>query len=171
MKGVFLKKLDVLYEHIKEKFPLYIWLLVAFVAFNRYYMFSINVSDSLPGTIFLIEKGKLPEKGDLVAFSYYNDRIYNRGTLFLKRVSGTPGSVVQAIDENGYKIYYVDGQFVGRAKHFSRNGIFLKDGPTGIIPEGHYYVSAPHPDSFDSRYALIGWISKEQIVGRAFKLF
>ena len=34
-------------------------------------------------------------------------------------------------------------------------------GPTGVIPEGHYYVSGTHPDSLDSRYALAGWIPRE----------
>ena len=41
----------------------------------------------------------------------------------------------------------------------------------GVIPAGHYYVYAPHKDSLDSRYALVGWISEEEIIGRTFSLF
>ncbi|PZR43703.1 MAG: hypothetical protein DI537_61865 [Stutzerimonas stutzeri] len=44
-------------------------------------------------------------------------------------------------------------------------------GPVGVIQEGHYYMTAPNPDSLDSRYALVGWVSDEQIVGRAFRVF
>jgi conjugal transfer pilin signal peptidase TrbI len=32
-------------------------------------------------------------------------------------------------------------------------------------------MSAPHPDSLDSRYALVGWVSETELVGRAFSLF
>ena len=38
-------------------------------------------------------------------------------------------------------------------------------------PAGRYYVRAPHPDSLDSRYRLTGWVSEEQIIGRAYALF
>jgi conjugal transfer pilin signal peptidase TrbI len=32
-------------------------------------------------------------------------------------------------------------------------------------------VRAPHPDSLDSRYALTGWVTQAQIIGRAHVLF
>jgi conjugal transfer pilin signal peptidase TrbI len=31
-------------------------------------------------------------------------------------------------------------------------------------------MAAPHPDSLDSRYALVGWVDEEQIIGRAFQI-
>jgi conjugal transfer pilin signal peptidase TrbI len=43
-------------------------------------------------------------------------------------------------------------------------------GPTGKIPPSHYYMAAPHPDSLDSRYALVGWIKDEHVIGRAFQI-
>ena len=53
----------------------------------------------------------------------------------------------------------------------SRSGQPLAPGPTGTLPTGRFYVRAPHPDSLDSRYALLGWISESQIIGRAYVLF
>jgi conjugal transfer pilin signal peptidase TrbI len=32
-------------------------------------------------------------------------------------------------------------------------------------------MAASNPDSLDSRYALVGWVAEEQIVGRAFRIF
>ena len=164
--------LDAIYSHCSRYSLVYLWLLVGIVAFGRYFTISINASDSLPGVLFLVQKGSKPNKGDLVAFRYAGGGPYERGTLFLKRIVGIPGSSVVAKDVGGgYHDYFVDGIFVGRAKPFSKIGIALKPGPEGTIPEGHYYVAAPNPDSLDSRYAMVGWISDEQIVGRALRIF
>ena len=67
--------------------------------------------------------------------------------------------------------YFVNGVHVGPAKSVSRQGVPLELGPTGVLPAGHYYVRAPHPDSLDSRYRLTGWVSQTQIIGRAYALF
>lgn len=60
---------------------------------------------------------------------------------------------------------------IGFAKEYSKSGVPLKPGLAGVIPNGHYFVSADHPDSLDSRYALTGWITDDQIIGQAFRLF
>ncbi|MDR9065286.1 S26 family signal peptidase [Burkholderia multivorans] len=164
--------LDRIYHHISRKAPIYLWLLVAMAAFGHYFTVSINVSDSLPGTVFLVQKGARPGKGDLAAFRYSGNGPYERGSLFLKRVLGIPGSVVTVTDRGGgYRDYFVDGQFAGSAKPKSKDGMPLAPGPVGVIPEGHYYMAAPNPDSLDSRYALVGWVAGEQVVGRAFRVF
>ena len=67
--------------------------------------------------------------------------------------------------------FFVNGTLVGQAKAVSRQGVPLDLGPTGVLPAGRYYVRAPHPDSLDSRYRLTGWVSAEQIIGRAYALF
>ncbi|MEO1767672.1 S26 family signal peptidase [Thiobacter aerophilum] len=164
--------LEALYSHLARRAAMYLWMLVAFVTFSRYFALTINVSNSLPGTIFLVEKGAKPGKGDLAAFRYNGGGPYERGSLFLKRVLGMPGSVVTATDRgNGYRDYFVDGQFAGRAKPLSKHGMPLAPGPVGVIPEGRYYMAAPNPDSLDSRYALVGWVKDSQIVGRGIKIF
>lgn len=164
--------LDAIYSHLSRRAHVYLWLLAAMVALSRYFTISINVSDSLPGTLFLVQKGSKPRKGDLTAFRYTGGGPYERGALFLKRMVGIPGSSVVVKDAGGgYHDYFVDGWFAGRAKPLSKNGMPLRPGPEGIIPAGRYYMAAPNPDSLDSRYALVGWVADEQIVGRAFRLF
>ncbi|MBX3630286.1 MAG: S26 family signal peptidase [Nitrosomonas sp.] len=159
--------LDRLYTHFVKYFPAYLWFLAGIVIFGRYYMLTINVSDSLPGTFYLIEKGVMPDKGELAGFVYTNDWPHTAGTIFVKTIRGIPGSKV-TIDGRHFN---VDGIYAGHAKPFSKQGRSLEIGMIGIIPENHYYMSAPHPDSLDSRYALVGWVSKDRIIGRAIQLF
>jgi conjugal transfer pilin signal peptidase TrbI len=168
----FTTMLDRLFNHFRQKATIYLWALVAVAAFARYFTLTINISNSLPGTIFLVHKGSKPEKGDLTAFRYAGGGPYERGTLFLKQMVGIPGSTVVANDAgNGYRDYFVDGKPVGRAKPLSSAGMPLAPGPAGLIPEGRYYLAAPNPDSLDSRYALVGWVADDQIVGRAYRIF
>jgi len=151
---------------------MYLWSFVAFVAFANYFTFAINVSVSLPGTLYLIHKGEKPQKGDFVAFNYTGDGLYQKNSRFLKRLDGIPGDVISSNEPVvGYRDYFVNGNFVGRAQPKSTMGTPLQAGPTGTIPAGHYYVTGTHPNSLDSRYYLVGWISEQQIIGRAFLLF
>lgn len=73
-------------------------------------------------------------------------------------LAGIPGASVTASDRR----YFVDGREMGFAKEYSK---------TGVIPKGHYFVSADHPDSLDSRYALKGWVADDQVLGQAMRLF
>ena len=59
---------------------------------------------------------------------------------------------------------------VGVLKPLSSRGEPLEAGPTGVIPEGCYYMGSPHKDGFDSRYAAIGFVCRGQIVGTATKV-
>ncbi len=164
--------LEAIYSHLARRAAMYLWMLVTFVAFGRYFTLTINVSDSLPGSLFLVIKGAQPRQGELAAFRYQGGGPYERGVLFLKRVQGCHGAVVTATDRgDGYRDYFVDGEFVGRAKTLSKAGRPLQQGPVGVIPEGYYYMAAPNPDSLDSRYALVGWVADNQIVGRGIKIF
>lgn len=164
--------LDSIYFHLKRRALIYLWATVAIIAFSRYFILTINVSDSLPGKVFLVQKGTTPHKGDLAAFRYGGGGPYAQGVLFLKRALGAEGSEVVAHDsDDGYRDYFVDGQPVGRAKPLSKAGMPLRAGPTGTIPAGHFYMMAPNPDSLDSRYALVGWVSESQLVGRAIAIF
>lgn len=164
--------LDTIYRHLARRAATYLWCCVAIVAFSRYFTLTINVSESLPGVIYLVQKGVKPQKGDLVAFRYAGGGPYDRGTLFLKRALGIPGSEVTAREVgNGCSDFIVDMQPAGLAKPLSKGGMPLQHGPAGTIPPGHYFMSAPHPDSLDSRYALVGWVSESELVGRAISLF
>ena len=62
--------LNRIYRHLACQAPIYLWLVVAMVAFGRHYAVTVNLSESLPGTLFLIQKGVHPAQGDLAAFLY-----------------------------------------------------------------------------------------------------
>lgn len=79
---------------------------------------------------------------------------------------GIPGDEVTREDNR----FYINGEYIGTTKYRSRTGEPLRPGPIGVIPDGHYFVWTPHPDSYDSRYEDIGWISKDRIIGCAVRL-
>ena len=148
-------------------FPVVLWAMVAILAFGRTYLVALNLTESLPGTIFLVEKGVMPQRGELVAFRWEPNWPYPHGSIFVKKLIGLPGSVVTANERD----FFVDGDPVGRAKERARTGEALDIGPTGHIPDGRYYVAGTHPDSLDSRYRLTGWIGWNQIIGKAYRVF
>ena len=159
------------YRHFSKLAPAYLWLLVLWVIFGRYFLVSINLSDSLPGRLYVIQKGEMPRLNDFVAFQYQGGGPYASETRFLKLVKGVEGAQVTAVRyDTGFSDYYIDGSFVGRAKPLSQSGNALVPGPTGTIPPHHFYMSAPHPDSLDSRYALVGWVDEKSIIGRAIEI-
>jgi len=161
-------KMDALYEHFSRNYLIYILVLMSYWAFSLRYQFAINVSVSLPGKLYLIEKGELPSRGDYVAFIYQNDFIYFKGVHLLKRVAGVAGDTVQTTDHK----YFVNGKFVGKARPFTSQGFPIQElGFNGVIPAGHYYAQADHLKSFDSRYAAIGLVPSSCVIGKAFKLF
>ena len=137
------------------------------LAFHTRYAIGVNVTASLPYRVFIIDKGERPARGHYVAFRWPGGGAYAAGVTFVKQIAGAPGDVVTRVGRD----FFVNGVPVGLAKPMSRSGQRLEPGPTGMLPAGRYYVRAPHPDSLDSRYALLGWISESQIIGRAYVLF
>jgi type IV secretory pathway protease TraF len=107
------------------------------------------------------------KRGDLVAWRWPGGLIYPEGAVFLKVVKGLPGDQVSTFGRD----FYVNGEYVGRAKAVSRLGQALVANQPGMVPAGHYYLYAPHRDSLDSRYAATGYVAHERILGRAYGLF
>jgi conjugal transfer pilin signal peptidase TrbI len=135
--------------------------------FHNHYALGLNATHSLPGTLYLIERGAPPQRGEHVAFRWAGGGPYPAGVTFIKVLAGQPGDTVARHGAT----FVVAGAALGQAKPTSRRGEPLEPGPTGTLPEGRYFVFAPHPDSLDSRYALTGWIAREQIIGRARAIF
>ncbi|MFC3594184.1 S26 family signal peptidase [Novosphingobium piscinae] len=140
--------------------------LSALATFARGHALMINVSPSLPYWALWLERGRVPERGDIVLFdppiSPLVVRHFGaRPKPFGKRVLGVPGDVVT--EEN--RVFAINGTPVATAKRVSRLGEPLALGPTGRLPAGCYFVAGEHPDSFDSRYAAIGWICRPRVLG------
>lgn len=137
---------------------------------------AINGNQSLPGQLYwlspLMDEDRL-KHGDIVAFIPPENRFYPSGRRFLKLIRGIPGDHVVRIEQNnGQSQFLINGAAVGLAKTETRLGSEkLLPGPVGEIPEGQYFVWTPHVDSYDSRYADIGWVDLSAITARAYRLF
>lgn len=148
----------------------------------------VNYTDSLPDHVFVTVKGWKSglKKGDYIAFHFPNENPvspFRRGDHMVKVIAGTPGDTVSMTNERGFSVLGVgetesasvkipgSNGTLGVAKEYSKKGWRLYPGPQGVIPDGAYYVFAPHQDSLDSRYSIVGWITEKDIIGRTFAIF
>lgn len=169
---------------------------VGLFTLSHYVTFAVNLTDSLPQKVFLILKQeKTVTRGQFAAFPWEHDRPYPAGLTFIKEVAGVPGDVISVDDKREFHVAMqpdknwmipdatgqkrpepaVKSRSLGVAKTEgsvgNMKGVPLELGFTGTIPEGYFYMHAWHKDSLDSRYALLGLVPKEKIVGRAIPLF
>ena len=106
-----------------------------------------------------------PDRGDAVIFE--PPEALGAAAPYLKTVLGLPGARIE-VDAGGW--VRLDGEAVGRAKSRALDGRALEPIPSQTIPPAHYYLHADHADSHDSRYAEIGLVPGERILGRAVAL-
>ena len=136
------------------------------------YQLALNCTDSLPQTLFLIDKkAQGLSRGDFVAFRWVNGGPIPNGIIVIKEIRGTSGDEVSHRQQNDRLTFSINRETLGTIKPLSQKGDPLTPGFVGAIPEKHFFAFAPHPDSLDSRYALTGLIRHDQIVGRAYPLF
>lgn len=155
-------------SHLARFFWLYAFAAASFVWFHAHYWFAVNMTESLPYTLFLVSRDERPTSpGDYVAFEWRRNEFYGPKWVFVKRIAGVGGQAVAVVDRQ----VFVDGKPVGYAKTASRRGIPLDPIQPGVIPPGYIYAQAPHPDSLDSRYAVTGLIAPNRVVGKAYALF
>ena len=140
--------------------------LSALATFRENHALLINVSPSLPYWAIWLDRGATPTRGDLILFeppvSPLLERHFGKGPMiFGKRVAGIAGDQVT----REAATFFVNGRAVAKAKPFSRSGEPLLPGPTGTLPSRCYFVATENKDSFDSRYAAMGWICGAQVLG------
>lgn len=158
-----------MHAHLVRYGLAYIALLFGYWAFSMKYEMNINVSNSLAGTLYLVEKHSLPSRNDYAAFYYPGeDFIYPKHSRFLKRVIGVAGDRVESKDHQ----FFVNGAPVGKAMSVTSDGRPIEESDfKGVIPAGHYYMQGDHPKSLDSRYKAVGLVSDEMLIGRGYRLF
>ncbi len=132
-----------------------------------FFSININQSKSLPDHVYLISKWGTFKKGDLIAYRWPGGVNYPAGSIFIKRIMGVPGDTVTRQGA----VFWVNNQYIGRAKPKSTLGIALEPAKAGVIEEDTYFVATPHPDSLDSRYAITGNVQKAQVIGKAYAIF
>lgn len=126
----------------------------------------INATDSLPNWAFLVKSGAFPKRGDYVIFHPGFDPVTQKyfgeePEAFAKIAFGLPGDVVTR--EGGNVL--INEERIARFKPLTKRGDPLTKGPVGIVPEGCVFAATPHRDGFDSRYAHIGFVCHDRLVG------
>jgi conjugal transfer pilin signal peptidase TrbI len=122
----------------------------------------------LKGLVFLINTNdRKIEKGELLAVHVPNTPFYPHAPSFIKYVWGVTGDKVD-FDQRGD--FFINGAMRGLAKPFSSTGVKLDHSQGGVIPQGRFFGATPHPDSFDSRYKLIGLLNEKAVIGRATRI-
>ena len=155
----------------KKRIGLMLSVFLLVIVFSLRFSLGINLTESLPGTVFLIDQGdRHVIRGKLYAFAWQGSFI-PQGITVIKALEGLPGDRVEHRPRKEGFTVSINGCDLALAKPRSRLGASLHAGFTGTIPSGHYYAHAPHPDSLDSRYAETGLIDQTQIKGRAYRLF
>ncbi|WP_082396448.1 S26 family signal peptidase [Sphingopyxis macrogoltabida] len=126
----------------------------------------INVTDSLPNWAFMVEARRFPVRGDYVVFHPGHDPITvkyfgAKPAAFTKIALGLPGDTVTRIGND----VHVNGKRVATIKPMTKRADPLAAGPLGVVPEGCIFAGTPHKDGFDSRYAHIGFVCRDRLVG------
>lgn len=121
-----------------------------------------NVSDSLPFSFFLSTRLKEIQPRMYVALEHPKSSL-----LIAKQVIGLPGDCMTIRNQ----ILYINDVSYGSIREKTRSGRPIEAIQDRIIPEGYVFVYAPHPDSYDSRYAEFGLVAKEQLKERLWPLF
>lgn len=129
--------------------------------------FYVNLTNSLPGHVYVIVNGRSVGRNDIVGFHWRGGATYPRGVVFLKEVAGVAGDRVERVD----RTFWVNDRLIGVAKPYSKAGVPLVPATAGVIPAGHYFVATPNPNSLDSRYSLLGTVSDSELIGKAYELF
>jgi conjugal transfer pilin signal peptidase TrbI len=135
-------------------------------ALSPWYLFGLNIDNSLPGYVYVVIRDEQPVRLDIAAFRTPLNPYYPAGAPFIKVVLGVPGDKVSRSGRE----FFINGTAIGSAKEHTRHGLPLTPGPTGMLPSDNYFFWTPNIDSYDSRYGEIGWITSERILGRAVRL-
>lgn len=140
---------------------------ISWYLMHNLYAIGVNVTDSLPHTVFWIKKGALPTTQDkYLVFKKEGNKRYGNSS-FVKCIGGRANDLI--IESNNE--YFINGNYLGTAKAFSKDGEPTEKTLPGIIPKGHYFVYSLHKDSYDSKYKEVGLIAASDVIGVAYPIF
>lgn len=123
------------------------------------YGLRFNRTDSLPYTLFVSRSGYAEAQiGDYVCF-----RKEGRPLRLVKQVMGIPGDQIELREKTLWVANRNCGDIVSteRVHPIGEN----------VVPEGHVFVCASHPESFDSRYAEFGLLELDQIEEQVWPIY
>ena len=104
--------------------------------------------------------------GDYVRFLHADAITEHKSLYMLKRVGCAAGQTLDVTPEG----YLCDGKWLGVAKSHSAKGVPVTAFKwSGKVPDGYFFASAPHKDSYDSRY--YGFVAESRVTAKAWPLF
>jgi len=162
-----------LYDVLRRYYLGVISFIVTIIVFTQFFHIGISLDGSLPDDhLYVVKKwNKSPERGAKVGIRTVKGPIGPpEGLLIVKYIYGMPGDVVTVGGEDGRDVF-INGDRIAHAKRFTKNGKPLTVIEPSVIPEGKMFVGTPSRDSYDSRYATLGFVSFEQIDGRVATIF
>ncbi len=107
------------------------------------------------------------KRGDTVVFQDSNIATKYKAKRLTKILACDAGDTLTV---QGFKEYYCNGQYLGRAKDKFLNGqTAVNFDFNGVIPAGKMFFIGQHIDSYDSRYR--GLVDKSTIIAKAIPLF
>lgn len=178
--------LKLCWTSFKRHWRQYTLPVVAVLLLQTFLRVDINYTDSLPDHVFITVKGWKTglKHGDYVTYGFPTANsvsLFRKGDHMVKRVAAVEGDEIRMREDGEFFVLYrgattllpdeLGNYSLGKAKPYSMTGRPLQAGPVGVIPPGHFYVHAPHRDSLDSRYAMVGWIRESDVIGRTFPIF
>ena len=135
--------------------------------FFHFFEIEKNMSESLSGHYYLLEKNRLPEKNDYFVFLLPQNNRFLAGKKLLKIAKATAGD---SINTSKHQLK-INGEFSGLIKKHLLDGTPMYSIKSQTIPSGYYFAWSPHKDSYDSRYQSVGLIPEKRILGKAYVLF
>ena len=127
-------------------------------------MLAGNLTHSMGGKVYLLLDPFPRMKGMAVAFT--PPRGFNPELPFVKRIVGVGGDV---ISHDG-RMVLLNGEPVAFARERTEGGDPLEMVAPGVIPEGAIFALGDAGNSFDSRFAWVGLIPRERVLGAGFAL-
>jgi conjugal transfer pilin signal peptidase TrbI len=157
-----------LWRHVARRWYAYATLVLLGIA--AYHWIGLNFTNSVPERMVWLERGALPQRGDLIIFRFHAEHgpaAPFSGTRWLKRVRGVPGDVITVTG----RTVYLNGELIGPAIERTPKGAAMTVIAAGVIPDGHYFIGGSSTNSLDSRYREVGLVRHDQLIARAHAIF
>ncbi len=143
-------------------------------AMGMIYFYSESVLEKLPYSLRINYTNSLPEKlyisgpiGEIKRQDYVSFFHQQKEVPLLKKVLGLPGDKIEMRLDR----IFVNEQDCGKVLTHSKSGLPLHAIHLEKVSEGHVFVGASHPESFDSRYEEFGLVKISAIREKLWPLF